>query len=213
MALTPIWIFRITHVDNLQGILQRRGVYAPNFNPKDELTYKYIHHLNIQTQRADKAVPCGPGGVLHDYVPFYFAPRSPMLYVIHKGNVQDYQEGQDPVIYLVSDAQSVLAADTGFVFTDGHAIMEMSDFYDDLSQLSKVDWHAMRLKYWYDSPQTPDRKRRRQAEFLVYRYCPWPLVRVVGVISSQMKRRVEAVLADFPRLHRPIVQIKPEWYY
>ncbi len=52
MPSTPTWIFRITHIDNLPGILQRGGVYAPNTTPDDDLTYKTIHHQSIQAQRA-----------------------------------------------------------------------------------------------------------------------------------------------------------------
>ena len=50
-------------------------------------------------------MPCGPGGTIHDYVAFYFAPRAPMLYAIYKGNVADYTEGQTPLVYLVGDAR------------------------------------------------------------------------------------------------------------
>ncbi|MGQ7112742.1 DarT ssDNA thymidine ADP-ribosyltransferase family protein, partial [Escherichia sp. TWPC-MK] len=32
-----------------------------------------------QHRRSEMRVTCGPGGVVHDYVPFYFTKRSPML--------------------------------------------------------------------------------------------------------------------------------------
>jgi len=44
---------------------------------------------SVQGHRAVKAVPVPPGGTLHDYVPFYFAPRSPMLRTLEGGNVPD----------------------------------------------------------------------------------------------------------------------------
>ena len=213
MAVKPIWIFRVVHVENLSGILRRGGIYAADSDPNDGLTYKTIHHLTIQAQRADKPVPCGPGGVLHDYVPFYFAPRSPMLYVIHKGNVRGYDEGQEPIIYLVSDAQTVASSGVGFVFTDGHAIMAVSEFFDDLAHLDRVDWSVMKSRMWNDTDRSPDRKRRRQAEFLLHRFCPWSLVRGIAVIDEQMKKRVEAILAEFSHHPRPIVRVKRAWYY
>jgi len=49
-------------------------------------------------------VPLAPYGCVADYVPFYFAPRSPMLYKLHKGGVPNYTGGQDPLVYLVSSA-------------------------------------------------------------------------------------------------------------
>ncbi len=213
MASTPTWIFRITHIDNLRGILQRGGICAPNTTPDDGLTHKAIHHQSIQAQRASMPVPCGPGGVIHDYVPFYFAPRSPMLYVIDKGSVQGYDEGQGPVIYLVSDAQEVASSATPFVFTDGHAIMALSEFFDDLAHLDRVDWSVMKPKMWNDTDRLPDRKRRRQAEFLVHRFFSWPLIWGIGVINDQVKGRVEAILAEFPQHASPIVRVERAWYY
>ena len=52
-----------------------------------ETNYTNIAYESIQDRRSIKSVPCGVGGSLHDYVPFYFAPRSPMLYTIHRGNL------------------------------------------------------------------------------------------------------------------------------
>ena len=213
MASTSTWIFRITHIDNLPGILQRGVIYTPNTTPDDGLTYKAIHHQSVQAQRAATPVPCGPGGVIHDYVPFYFAPRSPMLYVNYKGNVQGYDEGQEPIIYLVSDAQTVASSGAGFVFTDGHAIVALSDFFDELAHLDKVHWPVMKSKWWNDTDRAPARQRQRQAEFLVHQFFPWPLIGGIGVINGQIKSRVEAILAGFPQLPSPIVRVKRAWYY
>ena len=46
-------------------------------------------------------VPIGPGGAVSDYVLFYFAPRSPMMYAIHRGNVPTYGELGTGIDYLV----------------------------------------------------------------------------------------------------------------
>lgn len=92
--------------------------------------YTSIAHQTIQDRRAYTQVPCGPGGCLHDYVPFYFGARSPMLYAIKSGNVEGYEQGQEAVVYLVSTAQKVSGAGLGHVFTDGHGIMGFTAFYD-----------------------------------------------------------------------------------
>ena len=39
---------------------------------------------HIKERRARKIVPIVPGETLADFVPFYFAPRSPMLYAMSK---------------------------------------------------------------------------------------------------------------------------------
>ncbi|MBZ8182847.1 DUF4433 domain-containing protein [Oscillatoria salina IIICB1] len=84
----PTPIYHITHVNNLSSILNSSGLIAFNQLKQQRANYTDIAHQTIQDRRARKQVPCGAGGVLHDYVPFYFAPRSPMLYTINRGNVQ-----------------------------------------------------------------------------------------------------------------------------
>ncbi|UTW68357.1 DUF4433 domain-containing protein [Anaerobacillus sp. HL2] len=44
-----------------------------------------------------------------------------------------------------------------------------------------MDWDVMESKYWFDTDDDPDRKRRRQAEFLVLRHFPLELVLGIGV--------------------------------
>ncbi|NQU65245.1 MAG: DUF4433 domain-containing protein, partial [SAR324 cluster bacterium] len=42
-----------------------------NMMESNGLQYKNIAHSTIQDKRANTKVPCGPGGCLHDYIPFY----------------------------------------------------------------------------------------------------------------------------------------------
>jgi len=175
------------------------------------INYKNLAYQSIQSRRAKVEVPCGVGGRLTDYVPFYFAPRSPMLYTICQGNVPNYTEGQEPVIYVVSTIEAVQQAELPFVFTDGHGIMAVTEFFDDLAQLNQVDWQVMNLKYWFDTPEDSDRKRRRQAEFLVHQFFPWQLVTEIGVIDTQVKGQVEQCLQ--PATHQPAIITRRNWYY
>ena len=86
-----------------------------------------------------------------------------MLYSIHGGFVEQYKEGQQPVVHLVSTAESVAAADLDFTFTEGHAELAYSSFFEDLADLDKVDWQIMKSKWWNDTDEDMGRKRRRQA--------------------------------------------------
>lgn len=181
------------------------------FMENNDLNYRNIAHHSIRLRRESTVVPCGPGGKLVDYVPFYFAPRSPMLYTIHRNNVEGYSEGQHPIVHLVSSTQAVKESRRDFVFTDGHATMELTEFFDELRHLDRIDWDVMGLRYWYDTDVYPDRKRKRQAEFLVYQFCPWELVFEIGVIDSTMQEQVRANLER--TAHQPIVTVRPDWYY
>jgi hypothetical protein len=112
----------------------------------------------------------------HDYVPFYFGPLSVMLFNLKTGRVAGYTEGQAPLIYLTTTIARVREAGCRFVFSDGHGLASFTDWYDDLARLDQVDWGLVRARYWADQPDDNDRKRRKQAEFLVWKLLDWPLV-------------------------------------
>ncbi len=211
MPLFPTPIYHITSVDSLASILAQGGLRSYNEVKSLQLSYVSLAHQTIQERRANKLLPCGPGGTLHHYVPFYFAPRSPMLYTIDRGNVKDYNQGQAPIIHLVSNAQAVQLAGRGFVFTDGHGIVDFSQFYDNLEHLDKVDWKVMEGRYWNDTDIDNDRKRRRQAEFLVHNFFPWSLVNEIGVINQSIKKQVEQTIQSAE--HQPPVVVQRDWYY
>jgi ssDNA thymidine ADP-ribosyltransferase, DarT len=196
---------------NLQSIAARNGINCFNSLVSNKIQRVSIAHQTIQDRRATTSIPCGPGGFLHDYVPFYWAPRSPMLYAIHKGNVEGCTTAQGDIIYLVSTAESVRDSDIGFVFTDGHAIMAVSRFFDDLDHLGQIDWPLMRERYWRDTAEDPDRKRRRSAEFLVYKFFPLALVHGIAVMRQTTITKVRELLG---MVGSGIdVRARADWYY
>lgn len=68
-------------------------------------------------------------------------------------------------------------------------------------------------RYWKDTLQDMDRQRRKQAEFLIHRFCDWSLIQQIGVINQDVKQQVEEILAAYSLgVHKPVV-VKPEWYY
>jgi len=211
MAPNPTFIFHITPIENLRRILEDGELRAKQALDQEDTGYINIAHQVIQDRRAYTPVPCGPRGMLHDYVPFYFGPRSPMLYTISRGNVEGFTAGQECIVHLVSSVQTVQAAGLKFVFTDGHGIVAFTGFYDDPSQLDKVDWPLMNSIYWFDTDNDLDRKRRRQAEFLVHQRFPVGLIQWVGVINQQKKTETKALLAEFDL--GISVAAEPGWYY
>lgn len=115
------------------------------------------------------------------------------------------------VVHLVTSTEAVAAEPLSFVFTNGHADMAFSRFYDDLRDLDQVDWAIMGERYWNDTPEDGDRKRRRQAEFLIHTSLPWRLVAEIGVMSRNVAEEVGAALEAAE--HRPPVVVRPDWYY
>lgn len=204
-------IYHITHVRNLELILQAGGIYCDWLMAERRIQHIGIAHQHIKQRRAKRRVPTCKGGTLAGYVPFYFAPRSPMLYAIHCGQVEGYTEGQRPVLHFVSSAEAVQAAQLPFTFTEGHAEIAFSEFFEDLADLAKIDWKIMAATYWRDTDADMDRKRRRQAEFLVYQFFPWTLVHKVGVMDPPLAEEVNRILSGHS--HFPDVVVERSWYY
>lgn len=209
----PTPILRFIHIDNLSVCLRRGGLHAPNHTPSDGLVYRTIHNAEIQAKRRQTVIRCGLGGTVHDFVPFYFGFLSPMMLQLHTGRVPGYAEGQLPLIYLVSTAQAVRESGAEYVFSDGHGIAAYTSWFDSLTELNKVDWEVVRQRYWRDTDDDLDRQRRKQAEFLVHRFCDWSLIDEIVVIDDEMRGRVESIFGEHPPALRKLVSIRRGWYY
>ena len=212
-ATDPTRIVRFIHLDNLHVYLTRGRIYAPNSEPQDGLLYRTNHNAEVQEKRKVSAVRCGPGGTVHDYVPFYFGHLSPMMLNLKTGRVPDYDDGQEPLIYLVSSCQAVRDDGCNFVFTDGHCLATFTSWFDDLSDLDKVDWEVVYARYWSDCIDDMDRQRRKQAEFLVHGFVDWRLIDHIVVIDDERRDAVRDILGSFDsHLGRDVV-VERGWYY
>lgn len=184
----PTEIYHITHIDNLPSILEQGCLLANSQLQKSDIQYRDVAYGHIQDRRSRKPVPCCVGGTLHNYVPFYFAPRSPMLYAIHTGSTAQYQGGQQTILHLATSVETIASQNLNFAFTDGHATKAFTRFYDTLTDLPEaIDWKVVRSWSWKDTNEDMDRKRRKQAEFLVHRAVPWHLINSIGVINPTMQ--------------------------
>ena len=204
-------IYHITHIRNLPNIIRDGGLWCDHVVSERNLAHVSIAYSHIKDRRSTKQVPCSVRGVLADYVPFYFAPRSPMLYTINRGNVKGYTDGQPPILHLVSSIEAVQKENLHFAFSDGHAPMDISRFFDDLTYLDQIDWEIMKAKYWADTMEDGDRSRRRQAEFLVHQFFPLYLIEEIGVINKAIARDVSILFKAETR--KPVLKIAPTWYY
>lgn len=214
-ALVPqpdkCWIYHITHIDNLPSIVSA-GLVCDAACAALSSVPRSIAYASLKQRRARKQVP-GLGGTLADYVPFYFCTRSPMLAAIYSQNVASYADGQDPIVYLVSTVQKAIDGGSVWSFTDGHAIEAMTHFYHDVSDLGHIDWPLIMNWSWRNVPNDMDRKRRKQAEFLVRHTVPWDMFSGVAVRNEDVMSRVAAVFASVDPARRRQIAIRPKWYY
>lgn len=150
--------------------------------------------------------------VVADYVPFYFAARSPMLGSIYSGHVPGYTGGQDEVVYLLTEIDHITGAGRSFVFTDRNAALGVAEFDNDLGHLDGlVDWPLMQGKMWSNSTSEPDRMERRMAEFLVHRHVPWSAIVGIAAIDENRASQAAAVLATVG--DTTPVRVRKGWYF
>lgn len=69
----------------------------------------------------------------------------------------------------------------------------------------------MQASYWRDTEDDNDRKRRRQAEFLVHQFCPWELLTEIGVMNNTIQAQVIQILQNFKQ--QIPVRVYSSWYY
>ena len=117
------------------------------------------------------------------------------------------------MVYLVSSAEAVAQSDRVWCFTDGHAVEGVTEFFDGIEELPKVDWNAVRTWKWGGKWMLadPDIKRRKQAEFLVHERLPLELIEQIGVMNSAMAEKVTGLLREAGQTLRVTVQL--EWYH
>jgi hypothetical protein len=204
-------IYHITHIRNLPNIIRDGGLWCDAESVRRNIQPVEIAYTEIKERRTRRKITIPPGGVLSEYVPFYFCNRSPMLYAIHMGNVPAYRDGQANIVHLVSSAEAVSQANLPYIFSDGHAVVQISLFYNDLKDLNQVDWKVVNSWSWHDRPDDNDRGRRKQAEFLVKNFFPFSLVQEIGVYSAAIRERVLPLIENVE--HKPLVSIQRKWYY
>lgn len=158
-------------------------------------------------------VKCHAGTMVGEYVPFYFCPRSIMLYILHMGNHPDinYSEGQEPIIHLQADLEATVkwAINNGirWAFSDINAGTFAAQFYKDSNLLNEiVNWAAVEATDWRDTAI----QEYKQAEFLVYESFPLELVEKIGVCNNGMRDRVIRTIGDMAQL---TISVENAWYY
>ncbi|TPO08890.1 DUF4433 domain-containing protein [Mesorhizobium sp. B1-1-5] len=206
-------IYHIVNVDRLASITKSGGLLSDSEIIKLKLPGTTIGMGSIKARRLELPVKCYSNATVGDFVPFYFCPRSVMLYVIHKANNPEltYKGGQGPIVHLQCDLNKVIAAldraKRSWAFSGSNAGAVYSSFWNDPSKLSQLDWSHIGAKYW----QEPEVRDAKQAEFLVYKKFPWHLVDRIGVQNLATFNAVTNAIAQ--AAHKPTVAIETNWYY
>lgn len=206
-------IYHITHVENLEKIVGCGSIYSDARMIAQGNNTTAIGMSSIKLRRMALEVSCHPATKVGEYVPFYFCPRSVMLYLLHRGNHPElsYADGQAPILHLEADLNRVVDWANGhgcrWAFTRSNAGAAYSSHYRDLRELDLVNWEAVSARDFRD----PEIKEGKQAEFLLYGTFPWELVEHVGAQNGDAARRAEGAIQA--RGLRTAVSVREEWYY
>jgi hypothetical protein len=205
-------IYHIAHVDRLASIVAdgslwcdaeivRRAPVGTTIG-MNSIKLRRLHELHLSSY---------PDLHVGDCVPFYFCPRSVMLYLIYQGNHQElaYRGGQGPILHFEADLHAAVAwanaQPSRWSFTNSNAGSRYFEDYNDLAHLGKIDWNAVQASRWAQC------KEGKQAEFLLEQRFPWHLIERIGVKSAATYGQVVNALPA--NGHRPIVEVLPQWYY
>jgi hypothetical protein len=204
-------VYHITHVENLTSIVGSGYLRSDAVMRTQPSDHSVIGMSHLKQARLARRVDCHEGDCVGDFVPFYFAPRSVMLYLIWKGNHPElaYREGQERVVYLEADLNEVIHWAESYrckwAFSLSNASAAYAEFRNTRAALVELDWTAIHATDWKAC------REAKQAEFLVHGSFPWQLFRKVGVSSGQVATEVGRILSATQ--HRPLVEIKRDWYY
>ena len=87
-----------------------------------------------------------PNGNLGDYIPFYFAGRSPMLLNIKNGSRGIKQFPQKDLVYVVCRISGIIEQCPEWCFTDGHAKNHLTRFYNHTDDLTELEIKAKTIQ-------------------------------------------------------------------
>lgn len=205
-------IYHITHIDRLASIIRDGWLWCDaEMLQRPTPTGTTIGMRKIKQRRLTLALRSHPNLHVGDCVPFYFCPRSIMLYLIHQANYTDlsYFGGQNQIVHLEADLRETVAwAQTQglrWAFTSSNAGARYFEDHCDLAQLDRIDWAAVQATDWRRC------KEAKQAEFLIERQFPWELISRIGVISQQGYGQVCETLQLAAQ--KPRIEVRRNWYY
>jgi hypothetical protein len=134
-----------------------------------------------------------------------------MMYAIYCGTVPEYDGGIDPLVYLVTDVDRLLAMRLPTVFTDRNAVLAIAAFDTGREVLDEaIDWQLMRQRMWNNTADEPDRMERRMAECLVHGVVSWEAFTAIHVRTQARRAEVVRLLTT---TSSPPIHVTPGMYF
>lgn len=204
--LSKTYLYHITDVSNLPSILSSGGLLSDC--ALAGVAHQVIGYSNIKHRRmTEYRVPCCANRFVGEFVPFYFCPRSPMLYTVNLGNTGQPRGCQASIVHLVTTVAAAVKQDRAFAISDVNAGTGYASFRNDLASLddpAHLSWADIETNQW------EGRMHLKQAEFLVADRFDWNGIIYIGCHNASAAAEVAELL---PSKASPKVGVKPNWYY
>lgn len=191
-------LYRLEHIQNIPGILEQ-GIICRNQIDN----FIDISDPSVQSGRHFKEVPHTEYSTLHDFVPLFFATKTPML--------SKLRNSQSDIAHLHISKDVLLLP--GVVFTDGNARNNSTKFFHQLEDLEKLDWQIIRASYWGSPDECihKENRRKRSAEVLIPDRLPKHFILSISVYNENAFLRVNEIIN---KLGENIdVKINPQIYF
>lgn len=233
------FIFRQVCSWDLKAFLDDGEIRAKN-HPEPQLLHQTSYE-NIVATRGTPIFDLPHGGVVNDYVPFYFSPLTGFTYTISRGNV-DLRCPENRLlgkardaerIFFVCDLDVIDHADLQYCFSNlalntaapmptldtdlanlpDHVAWSVFDDPPYKAQISEIGYEGV-CEYFASRP-TPQkyqiRSKQRMAEFLIKDAVPLSLVACIVVKDATLRQNLQPIM-ESSRWDIPIL-VKPGCYF
>lgn len=184
-----LYAYHFTSFHNLDSII-KNGLLCTNQKNLIGIRHHDLAHESIQGRRAGMIIDEESERTVHDYVPFYFCKRSPMLLgVLHKKNID-----MPFIIYFAVDVHKIMNDVEGCFFTSASAnTRNMPAVYSDPQDFDKLDWNIIKSNHY---GSTEEFKQKKMAEFLVPDFLPLKYIKHISVWNEWIKDKVVATFLE-----------------
>jgi hypothetical protein len=172
------------------------------------VAHQIIGYPNIKQRRmTEYRVSCCGNRFVGEFVPFYFCPRSPMLYTVNLGNTGRPRGCQTSIVHLVTTVSTAVNQGRPFAISDVNAGTGYATFSGDLASLddpTHLRWEDINTNQW------KEKMHFKQAEFLVADRFDWSAIGYIGCHNAAVAAQVTRMLSGH---ESPKIGVEPLWYY
>ncbi len=203
-------IYHIVHWDRLPSILQWSYLYSDKLVRNHNLPGTPIGYDHLKERRLIQELTSHPGLHVGECVPFYYCPRSPMLYTKNIQTPVHLPPAQIPIIHLEFDLNNAInwaqSNNKRWALTTGNASSRYFEDYANISDFARIDWEIIGRSYWQDVID------KKQAEFLIEDQFPFNAVELIGIYPDNTTiSGTTRSLSGSPQASK--IQVKKNWYY